>query len=224
MPGCELLHSTEILGPGTAPIAEVFFAGRVAILRGLMVAPPSPRSLLRLFAALAVAGCAGAPALPRVIAIAPGELTTVQLLQVDGKLTLSLQNESAGLAKDVYVGNSADPGRKVVADADLQALLDVFAADGMFAQVVPHVPPDARDVLTVQSGGRSWTWVRRQRGVQQGEAVFHEARAYFLALYNSNIAYHGTGRGRPDFERESSRVQVDAAAATDRLRELRRAR
>jgi hypothetical protein len=151
-------------------------------------------------------------------------LTTVVLRQVEGNLTLSLQNDSAGNPEQVYAALSSDPSRKVVGDADLQALLDVFAGQGLFAQGVSAVPPDARDVLTVQTGDRTWTFVRRQRGVQQSEAAFHEARAYFLALYNSSVAYHGTGEGRPDFRTEGRRAQVDAATATSRLRQLRSGR
>jgi hypothetical protein len=187
-----------------------------------MVAPPSSWSTLLLLAACTVAGCASGPQLPRALEVAEGELTTVRLLQIEGKLQLSLQNESAGHADQVYAALSPDPSRKVVSDADLQALLDVFAGQGMFAQSLAQVPPDARDVLTVQAGDRTWTWVRRQRGVQQGEAAFHEARAYFLALYNSSVAYHGTGEDRPDFGTESRRAKVDAATATSRLRALRR--
>jgi hypothetical protein len=189
-----------------------------------MVALPSSWSTLLLLAACTAAGCASGPQLSRALQVAEGELTTVRLRQVDGNLVLALQNESAGRAEQVYEALSSDPSRKVVGDADLQALLDVFAEQGLFAQAVSQVPPDARDVLSVQSGDRSWTFVRRQRGVQQSEAAFHEARAYFLALYNSSVAYHGTGEGRPDFRNESRRAQVDAATATSRLRRLRSGR
>lgn len=187
-----------------------------------MVAPPSSWSTLLLLAACTVAGCASGPQLPRVLQVVEGERTTVRLRQVDGDLVLSLQNDSAGTADKVYEALSEDRSRKVVSDADLQALLDVFAGQGLFAQAVAQVPADARDVLTVQSGDRTWTFVRRQRGMQQSEAAFHEARAYFLALYNSSVAYHGTGEGRPDFRSEGRRAQVDAATATSRLRDLRR--
>lgn len=177
-----------------------------------------------LVAACLLVACQTDPALQRSVTVTAGERTTVHLLQVNGSLALSLQNASAQLPTAVYGADtsSVDPGRKVVADADLQALLDVFSDKGMFAASLNEVPHDARDVLMVEQGGRRWTWVRRQLGVQQAEATFHEARAYFLSLYNSNIAYHGTGDARPDFGGENARVHSDAVKARSRLEALRR--
>ena len=77
------------------------------------------------------------------------------------------------------------------------------------------------DVLAVEQGGKRWTWVRRQIGVQQGEALFHEARSYFLEVYNSSMAFRGTDpNARPDFAGERERAQQSGGAAKDKLQRL----
>jgi hypothetical protein len=143
------------------------------------------------------------------------------LRQKAGKLELTLQNETAGYAKDVYRDDSPDKALKVVPDAELQLLLDVFAEQGMFA-AQPPPGPDALDVLVVAQAGRTWSWARRQRGMQASEMPFLQAKQYFLNVYNGNTAYHGTGDQKPDFRNERLRAQDEAAAASRRLRDLPR--
>ncbi len=169
-----------------------------------------------LAAACGIVGCASGPDLPRAVTVTEGQRTVVALQQTASKLLLTLQNDSAARPAEVYSG--AADGRKVVADAQLQALLDVFTANGMFEQSLGAVPPDARDVLTVVQGERRWIWARRQLGVQQTEQSFHEARAYFLQLYNSAVAYHGRpGDERPNFRDENTRAASEAEAAKQKL-------
>lgn len=184
----------------------------------------SPRRLTQLLLAGSVlVACQGGPRLARAVTIQDGERTIVRL-HSGPSLVLTLENASARTSGAAY-GNARSPdelGRKVVADADLQALLDVFAERGMFAQTVATLPPDARDVLLVESGGQRWQWARRQPGVQATEQDFHEARAYFLSLYNSNVAFHGTDANRPNFISEQVRASTAAANARARLEELRR--
>ena len=79
-----------------------------------------------------------------------------------------------------------------------------------------------RDVLAVDQPGRRWTWVRRKAGVQAAEADFHEAKAYFLELYNSATAWHRGSGERPDLVGEQSRVKADADAAMKKLENLGR--
>lgn len=169
------------------------------------------------------AGCAGEPPLRRSVAVAAGAPTVVRYLDVKGTMALSLQNASAGVATDVYRADSGtiDPGAKVVADAELQALLDIFSERGLFAVAANEVPADALDALIVQQDGQRWVFPRRLRGVQQAEAAFHEGRAYFLALYNDVTAYHGTGADRPDFQSEQRRAADDGRAARAKLERLR---
>jgi hypothetical protein len=183
------------------------------------------RSLAAAALALAagLAGCAGEPPLRRSLALAPGQKTVVRYLDIKGTLSLSLQNASAALATDVYRTDSGaiDPGAKVVADDELQALLDIFSERGLFGAAAAEVPADALDALVVQQGGQRWVFPRRLRGVQQAEAAFHEGRAYFLALYNDVTAYHGTGDDRPDFKSEQRRAADDGRAARAKLERLR---
>lgn len=189
-----------------------------------MVVQALTRFTQLLVAACTLVACSSGPSLSRALEVTPGQRTTVHLLQVNGSLALSLQNDMEQERAKVYgeATSAIDPGRKVVADADLQALLDVFSDKGMFAASLDEVPADARDALIVEQGDRRWIWVRRQRGVQQAEATFHEARAYFLSLYNSSVAYHGTGLARPDFRTENARARADAEKARLNLEQLRR--
>jgi hypothetical protein len=187
-----------------------------------MVRQAHARFTQLLVAACVFVACQSGPSLRRDVTIRDGERTAVVLVSSNGRLTLSLQNESAALANAVYTANSADPSRKVVADADLQALLDVFSELGLFAAANPVVPPDARDVLFVDHGGKRHAWVRRHLGAQASERSFHDARDYFLALYNSSIAYHGTpDTPRPNFTGEVVRAKVTAETARARLEQLR---
>lgn len=173
-----------------------------------------------LVAAILFVGCQSTPSLARTLIVAPGELTTVRLIQVKGHLAFSLQNGSGQAPDQVYTANSnqIDPGSKVIADAELQALLDVFSELGLFAASLDEVPHDALDALIVEQGGQRWVWVRRQLGVQAAEQSFHDARAAFLTLFNSSVAYHGTGTERPNFKAEDSRARQDAARAREHLR------
>lgn len=183
-----------------------------------MVAPPLFRSALLLLAACSATGCASGPALPRELSVRAGQPTAVALLQVKDDLRLTLVNLSA-VPEDsaIYEADSHDPGCKFLADEELQALLDVLAAKGMFQVATPTPAPGAIDVLVVEHGGQRWTWSRRQRGVQVAEQNFHEARAYFMAAYNSVVAYHGTGRGRPDLDSEAARKRRAGNAARRNL-------
>jgi hypothetical protein len=188
------------------------------------MAAQSPRRFAQLLlAGWALVACHSGPQLTRAVTIHEGERTVVRL-HSGASLMLTLENASAVTSTTVY-GTARSPdelGRKVVADADLQALLDVFAERGMFAQALAEPPRDARDLLIVDSGGRRWQWARRQPGVQAAEQDFHEARAYFLSLYNSSVAFHGTDASRPNFTGEQVRASTAAASARARLEELRR--
>ena len=187
-----------------------------------MVSEPPPRFAVLLLAAGLVVSCQSAPSLPRSVTIESGQPTHVTLVQVQGGMKFELQNASSGDAAAVYSDAKANPLAKVVPDAQLQALLDVFTQKGMFAASTTSVPPDARDVLAVDQPGRRWTWVRRQAGVQAAEADFHEAKAYFLEVYNSATAWHRGSGARPDLLSEQSRVKADADAAKRKLENLGR--
>ena len=184
-----------------------------------MVASAHARFTQLLLAASVFVGCVGS-GLRRDVRVAEGQSTVVALVAANGRLNLSLQNDSAVLPAEAYAARSADASRKIVADADLQALLDVFSELGLFAQASPSAAPDALDVLVVDHGGRRFTWSRRQRGAQSSEKSFHDARDYFLALYNSSIAYHGTN-DRPNFGGENLRAKTTSEAARYRLEQLR---
>jgi hypothetical protein len=187
-----------------------------------MVRKPPPGFAVLLVAAGLVVGCQSAPSLPRSVTIESGQPTHVTLVQVQDGKKFELRNESSGDAAAVYSNANANPLAKVVPDAQLQALLDVFSAKGMFATSVTSVPPDARDVLTVDQPGRRWTWARRQRGVQTAETDFHEAKSYFLEVYNSATAWHRSSSESHDLFSEQSRVKADADAAKKKLENLGR--
>jgi hypothetical protein len=168
-----------------------------------------------------LAACAGGPGLARDIEIEAGRPTRVTLSQVKEARAFLLQNASSTETAEFYADWQQHPLGKVVSDAQLQALLDVFSEKGLFARSLGAVPPGARDVLRVDQGGRSWIWARREAGVQASEAAFHEARSYFLEVYNSSTAYRPSA-ARPDLWAEKERANDDAEAAKNRLEQLKR--
>ncbi len=187
-----------------------------------MVALAPLRFAQLLLAAGAIVGCQSGPSIStRACTVVAGQRTTIHLLQVNDNLALSLQNASANEAADIYTQSSADQSRKVATDAEVQALLDVFSDKGMFAASLPDVPSDARVVLLVEQGKQRWYWARRKLGVQASDETFNEARAYFLSLYNGSVAYHGTGKQRPDFTGENARARAEAETARLRLEKAR---
>ncbi|HEX5054431.1 MAG TPA: hypothetical protein VFZ65_21815 [Planctomycetota bacterium] len=180
------------------------------------------RIAVLLAAACNAVGCASSPELPRSVTIETGRRTSVTLTQTQGRMVLALQNESSGGAAQVYSDERSNPLAKVVPDAQLQALLDVFTAKGLFNTSMSTVPPDARDVLAVEQGGQRWIWARRQAGID-AEPLFHEAKAYFLDVYNSSTAYHGHADDeRPDLKGEMQRAHEDALTAKQKLEALRK--
>jgi len=181
-----------------------------------MAAHALTRSVVLLAASFLV-GCATDPGLPRAVTIEDGRPVRVLWQRVKEGQTFLLQNASSADADDFYASSS--PFAKVAPDVQLQALLDVLAAKGMFDAGDAPVPPDARDVLVVDQGDRRWTWARRRAGMQTSEAAFHEARAYFLEVYNSSTAYHPSAK-MPDLEAEQDRVRRDAESARRRLEQL----
>lgn len=164
--------------------------------------------------------CSSAPDLKRSVTVTEGQLTVVRLVQVTGSLSLSLRNASAQGSTAVYTPTShdVDPGSKVVDDVNLQTLLDVFTTKGMFDASFSDVPPGSLDALIVEQGKRRWVWAvstdkrariaAQQRG-DKSELTFNEARQEFFQLYNSSMAYHGTGDARPNFKAESERVKSE---------------
>lgn len=102
---------------------------------------------------------------------------------------LTLRNDSGGNPNDIY-SEAVDQLSKVVPDAELQALLDVFTAEKLFELSIPGLPGNARDVLKLQQGGKTWFWVRRGSFIDPREQAFNKARSYFLSLYNGSTAYH----------------------------------
>jgi len=143
---------------------------------------------LRMLSLLAAGGLAACSALPRSVVVEQGRATTIALDSRNGP-TLTLQNASCKAPAEVY-SEGSDTLRKVVPDVEMQALLDVFTAEELFALSVPNVPAGARDVLRLEQGSERWIWARRGSHVDPREAGFVKARAYFLQLYNGSTAYH----------------------------------
>ncbi|MEO6596861.1 MAG: hypothetical protein ABIP94_19120, partial [Planctomycetota bacterium] len=153
-----------------------------------MAAKVYTRIAVLLATASTLVGCASSPTLPRGLSVETGKRTSVKLLQVQSQRVFALQNESSGAADSFYSDEHANPFAKVVPDAQMQALLDVFTAKGLFANSMAQLPPDARDVLSVDQGDKRWIWARRQAG--EAEVGFLEAKSYFLEVYNNSTAYH----------------------------------
>jgi len=174
--------------------------------------------LLAALATLAITSCASGPA-PGPVRVTPGQRTTVRLVQFTTNQAFSLQNVSSGTAADVYSDAEGDRFAKVVTDAEMQALLDVLAAKGAFANPSATVPTGARDALIVQQGERRWLFARQRFGLQEAELPFHEAKACFLSVWNGATAYHSSKQA-PDFPAESDRMRADSAAQREKARAL----
>lgn len=174
---------------------------------------------------LALATFVGCSSLPRKITVRPGERVRIALQQADGKVFM-LQNESSGSAESVYRDARADLGLKVAEDEAVQALLDVLAEKGMFERAAAQAAADARDVLSVVTPDAQYHWSRRRAQfsgsrtnptLDEGERPFHEARAYFLTLYNQTMSYHQRPLDRRALEAERQRAQNSGDAARSRL-------
>lgn len=166
---------------------------------------------------LTLGSCIGGPDLARAVQVQPGQRTSVRLLQGPGAQALTLQNASSGKAEKVYSNPASDPLTKVVTDAQLQTLLDVFAERKLFETALPTPPADARDALVVQQGERSWVFARRLAGLQQQEMAFHEAKSYFLSVWNGATAYHTSDIDRADLRAEQERVKTGSREAVQKL-------
>lgn len=143
---------------------------------------------VRMSLLIGAAGLAACSSLPRSLTVRPGETSVFALISRQGP-KLTLRNDSSGNPDQVY-SDAKDQLAKVIPDAEMQALFDVFTADKLFELSLPGVPGNARDILRLEQGGKTWNWVRRGSFVDPREQAFNKARSYFLSLYNGSTAYH----------------------------------
>lgn len=158
--------------------------------------------------------CSGSPVVTsRVVAVERGERVVVGLTQSGSGHTLLLQNASYSPPVDVYSDPASESLLKVLADDEMQRLLDVLGGLGMFDRAGPAAA-GAREVLSVRSGDRSWFWSRLP-GSTDVEA-FGNARAAVMAVYNGTTAYHRANVTSRDFAAERDRVEREGQAALQR--------
>src|SRR5262245_25728571 len=155
---------------------------------GLRRTRSAPTWSLLLFAACAASSAA---ALPRAVTIATGQRVRVELADRTSQRTFALQNASSGTRSNAYGGN--DALLKVVDDHELQRLLDVLAAQGMFEHAGPAADPGSKAAIVVDTPQRRFVWSRPQPIPANYDALqqFEAGRGYVLAVYNSETAYHG---------------------------------
>lgn len=175
------------------------------------------RSCLRLASPLLLAwlsACASTPELPREIEVRAGRRTRIELVDLRRNLSLVLQNASSGSAEAVYSDELGSLATKVVADADLQKLLDVLAQQGMFASATATPAPDASAAIVVDQDGRRWVWSRPAATLENVAAIqtFEEGRGYVLTVYNAATAYHALD----DRELRTMRAEIEKAEARQR--------
>lgn len=176
-----------------------------------MTASAIARTSLLFAVTTLVTSCASGPSLARAVTVEAGEPTRVTLTQTSTSTTFLLQNASSVEAATFYGDRQAQALGKLVDDAQLQALLDVFAEGGLFANAAPAAPAGARNALVVQQGGQRWIWTERQPGFQQG-------RAWFLEVFNDATAYRaGDPKAPPDLRAENERVRSGSDAARRKL-------
>ncbi len=148
----------------------------------------APTWSLLLFAACA----ASSPSLPRALTIHPGERTRIAVSDLASGRIFALQNQSAGSRDEVYGEANGNSMVKVVSDQQLQQLLDVLAAQGMFAHAGNAAVPGARAAIAIDSSGGRIVWSRPTpaAGTLDEVHAFEAGRGYVLALYNSETSYH----------------------------------
>lgn len=128
--------------------------------------------------------------------------------------SFALQNLSSGSRPEVYSDTRGTTLAKVLPDADLQQLLDVLASKGMFLRASAAHAPDARSVIAVEQPERAYYWSRPAVDPSKGPddqplvKAFDEGRAYVLAIYNSEIAYHA---GSLESFSPENRKKIEAA-------------
>jgi hypothetical protein len=167
-----------------------------------------------LFLAALFGQCAsGGPAPQRVLAIQSGVRTSVGLHHSGRGAMLELQNVSAASRRDVYSDRKTAPSLKVVSDEELQALVDVLGAQGLFTRATRTPPPSAREMLTVAHGDERYYWARPSIEDPAALQAFDESRRYLMAVYNSSTAYHTGKLSAEDLEAENQRVKAAAEAA-----------
>lgn len=149
---------------------------------------PGPAPLLL----LCLAACTSQPQLPRALVVAPGQRTRIELVDFGTKVSLVLQNGSSGSLADVYSDSRGTVSTKVIADEELQQLLDVLAAQGMFAAAGAAAAPEARAAIVVEQPDRRFVWSRPRPRPDNLDAVraFDEGRGYVMTVYNSATAFH----------------------------------
>ena len=100
-------------------------------------------------------------------------------------------------------------GLKFVEDHSLQQLLDVLAAQGMFANTQATTMSGSRAAIIVEQGDRRMVWSRPIATPTNAEPirVFEESRAYVLSVYNSASAYRRTELDQID---PKLRAQIEA--------------
>jgi hypothetical protein len=160
------------------------------------MALPSMPGPLWLAAALAAAGCAGAPDLTRAVTVAQGVPTTLQLVTVcaNARKVFTLRNESS-VARGEQAGSPASLGplTKLIADDLLQELFDWYAELGLFAVAAPELPPDANSALVVCAGAQRFALHAVNAPDEQRQA-FAEACALYLNVWNHISGYQAADR------------------------------
>ena len=93
--------------------------------------------------------------LPRVVTVAAGDRTRVQVVDLNASgHTFTVQNASSADPKKVYRDTAGETGLKFVEDHSLQQLLDVLAAQGMFANTQATTMSGSRAAIIVEQGDR----------------------------------------------------------------------
>lgn len=192
----------------------------------MVARPPSTSLVIAVLTALLsvlLSGCASGPDIASGPQIEPGRRTVVRYVQFTSSQVFSLQNASSGSKAEVYGDAQRDRSVKVVGDGELQALIDILTENGMLDKATATAAPDARESLVIEMPDRRWIWTRQGRGLE--DVDFHNARGYFLAMFNSAVAYHGNADEEvPDLEGQRQRIRRDANAAREKLLRLGRQR
>lgn len=184
------------------------------------------RPSLLLAASLAGFACLQAcgstlPALPRALTVTPGERVQIALITDKGERVFRVQNASSGSRNEVYSDPKSQAWTKVLSDKDLQQLLDVLTAQGLFEHSTAAPTPTARETLMVENEGQRWYWAHNTSDLADLRSKFLAAESYFLTAWNQAVAYSSTSMSREDLEAARARAQRSSDEAQRKMRNLR---
>ncbi len=161
---------------------------------------------------LALVQCASGPAIKRAMTLGAGE--RAEIVFTEGSMRLSMINASSISPETAYSKASGDIMTKVIADEQMQRLLDGLSALDFFSRAEPARSREAKAAIEVVHRGRRHVMARRPLKISSVKDVgeFHQCAALVRYFYDNARAYHtGVNIRGNDFKALNEKLNKDAA-------------